>query len=147
MSLSPLSILHPSGHHLRAAGTHHPPQRRLGRGLQVRAKALPTHFQSAHPADRRSVWVFLLLSVEAIKTYRAHPSFNIHTLRIPTWTTPLALMLAISFLVPSASLLGHAAGALVGYGWGLGALRVLVPPERLTRWLEDRGRLLQRVPH
>lgn len=56
-------------------------------------------------------------------------------------------MLAISFLVPRSSLIGHLCGAAIGYLWGLGYLKFLVPPEKLTRWLEEKLQLLQRVPH
>jgi membrane associated rhomboid family serine protease len=62
-----------------------------------------------------SVWVFLLLSSEAIKTYKVNPYFAIGDVKIPTWITPIAFILIISFLVPHTSLLGHLCGALIGY--------------------------------
>lgn len=62
-----------------------------------------------------SVWFFLLLGMEAIRTYKTNPHFTIATYNIPTWTTPLFLIVVTSALVPSASLLGHVCGLLVGY--------------------------------
>jgi len=94
-----------------------------------------------------SVWVFLLLCSESIKTYRANPHFAIGDVRIPTWTTPLFLILVITFLLPHTSLLGHLCGALVGYGWGLGYIRFLAPPEWVLRFIEEKLNLLGRLPH
>lgn len=62
-----------------------------------------------------SVWFFLLLGMEAIRTYKTNPHFMIATYNIPTWTTPLFLVVVTSALVPSASLLGHVCGLVVGY--------------------------------
>lgn len=62
-----------------------------------------------------SIWVFLLLGMEAIRTYRTNPHLVIATHNVPTWTTPLALCLVISALVPNTSLLGHLCGLGVGY--------------------------------
>lgn len=62
-----------------------------------------------------SLWVFMLLGIEAIKTYRVNPSFTIGTYQIPTWTTPLILAFFVTFLVPNTSLLGHLCGISVGY--------------------------------
>ncbi|KAF2723489.1 hypothetical protein K431DRAFT_219936 [Polychaeton citri CBS 116435] len=94
-----------------------------------------------------SVWVFLLLAVESMKTYRSNPYFEISTYKVPTWTTPLILMFVIAFLVPHTSLLGHLCGAAVGYGWGLGWIRFLAPSEKILRWLEGKLNLLGRLPH
>lgn len=94
-----------------------------------------------------SVWVFLLLAYEALKTYRVEPYFTIVDIKIPTWTTPLALILVINFLVPNTSLLGHLAGAAVGYLWGLGYIRFLAPPDGILKWIEGKLDLLGRLPH
>jgi hypothetical protein len=61
------------------------------------------------------MWVFLLLGVEAMKTYKTNPSLTIATYNIPTWTTPLMLAVVISVLVPNTSLVGHLCGLGVGY--------------------------------
>ncbi|KAF2728264.1 hypothetical protein EJ04DRAFT_516747 [Polyplosphaeria fusca] len=94
-----------------------------------------------------SVWVFLLLSSEAMKTYKANPNFSIGPYKIPTWTTPLILVLVVSFLVPNVSLLGHLCGAGIGFLWGLGYIRFLVPHEKILRWIESKLNLLGRLPH
>lgn len=62
-----------------------------------------------------SIWVFLLLGMEAIRTYKTNPHLVIATHHVPTWTTPLALCLVVSALVPSTTLLGHLCGLAVGY--------------------------------
>lgn len=62
-----------------------------------------------------SIWVFLLLGIEAIRTYRTNPHLVIATHQIPTWTTPLALILVVAALVPGTSLLGHLCGVAMGY--------------------------------
>jgi hypothetical protein len=94
-----------------------------------------------------SVWVFLLLCVEAVKTYRQNPAFTISDYSIPTWTTPLFIIFVIHFLVPNTSLLGHLCGALVGYLWGLGYIKFLAPNEKILRWVEGKLNLLGRLPH
>jgi GPI-anchor transamidase subunit GAA1 len=66
-----------------------------------------------------SVWVFLLLGLEAIKMYRTNPYFMLGTTKIPTWTTPLLLVLFVTFFVPDTSLLGHLCGLSIGYLCGL----------------------------
>ncbi|ROW01800.1 hypothetical protein VPNG_07816 [Cytospora leucostoma] len=93
-----------------------------------------------------SVWFFLLLGAEAIRTYRTNPHFTIATYNIPTWITPLLLAFVISALVPSTSLLGHLCGLIVGYASGLGYLKFLSPPEKALRWIEGTFSLMQRLP-
>ncbi|KAF2862203.1 hypothetical protein K470DRAFT_213523 [Piedraia hortae CBS 480.64] len=93
-----------------------------------------------------SVWVFLLLSYEAVRTSKTHPHLVIMNYKIPTWITPLAPLLLISFLIPHSSFLGHSCGAVVGYVWGLGYIRFLAPPDKVLRWLEARLNLLGRLP-
>lgn len=73
-----------------------------------------------------SLWVFLLLSVEAIRTYKTNPFFVIGTYHVPTWTTPLVLTLVTAALVPSSSLLGHLCGVATGYLCKIKSL-VLIP--------------------
>ncbi|KAM3083183.1 putative rhomboid protease [Clarireedia jacksonii] len=63
-----------------------------------------------------SIWVFTLLAMEAMKTYKTNPNFTIGTVQIPTWTSPLILVFFISFLVPHTSFLGHVCGLAFGYG-------------------------------
>ncbi|TKA72873.1 hypothetical protein B0A55_06643 [Friedmanniomyces simplex] len=94
-----------------------------------------------------SVWVFLLLSSEAVKTYKTNPHFVLGEVRIPTWTPPLFLILVLNFLVPHTSFLGHLCGALVGYLWGLGWIRFLAPPDWVLRFIEGKLNLLGRLPH
>ena len=94
-----------------------------------------------------SVWVFLLLCNEAIKTYKTEPYLIIADYKIPTWTTPLALILVINFLIPHTSLLGHLCGAAVGYLWGLGYIRFLAPHEKILKFIEGKLNLLGRLPH
>ncbi len=91
--------------------------------------------------------MFLLLSHESIKTHRHTPYFALGPYKIPTWTTPLLFILVINFLVPYTSLLGHLCGATVGYLWGLGYIRFLVPPEKILRYVEGKLNLLGRLPH
>lgn len=91
--------------------------------------------------------MFLLLCVEAIKTYRQNPALDISGYKIPTWTTPLFVIFVIHFLVPHTSLLGHLCGAVVGYLWGLGIIKFLAPSEKILRWVEGKLNLLGRLPH
>ncbi|KAL9603674.1 MAG: hypothetical protein Q9219_000993 [cf. Caloplaca sp. 3 TL-2023] len=94
-----------------------------------------------------SIWVFVLLGAEGIKTYKANPYFSISTYRIPTWITPLVLLLFTTALIPSTSLLGHFCSVGVGYAYGLGYLKLLAPPEKVLRWIEGKLNLLGRLPH
>ncbi|OBR05210.1 Rhomboid family protein [Colletotrichum higginsianum IMI 349063] len=94
-----------------------------------------------------SVWVFLLLGMEAIRTSKTNPQLTIATYSIPMWTTPLILILVVTALVPGTSLLGHLCGVLVGYLFGLGYLKFLSPPEKALRWVESKLNLLGRLPH
>ncbi|KAI9738346.1 MAG: putative rhomboid protease [Cirrosporium novae-zelandiae] len=94
-----------------------------------------------------SVWVFVLLGVEAIKTYRSDPYFTLSTTKIPTWTTPLILATVIKILVPATSFLGHLCAVSTGYLFGLGYLKFMAPPEKIMRWIEGKLNLLGRLPH
>jgi len=94
-----------------------------------------------------SIWVFLLLGVEAVKTYRSNPYLDISSYKIPTWISPLVLILVTAVLVPNTSLLGHLCGVTIGYLFGLGYLKFLAPPEKILRWIEGKLNLLGRLPH
>lgn len=94
-----------------------------------------------------SVWVFLLMASESIKTWRANPTFEIAGVKIPTWTYPCFICMLLSIVYPAASFIGHACGLVVGYLWGLGYIKFLVPPERILRWIEGKLNLLGRLPH
>lgn len=111
-----------------------------------------------------SIWVFTLIAVEAVKTYKSNPYFALGTTQIPTWVTPIILLLLVSFIVPNTSLLGHLCGLAFGYGCklsldvlssmkthsntgGLGYLKFLAPPEWILRIIESKLNLLGRLPH
>ena len=53
-----------------------------------------------------SIWVFTLIAMEAVKAYRTNPHFVIGTTQIPTWITPIVMVLFVSFLIPHTSFLG-----------------------------------------
>lgn len=57
------------------------------------------------------------------------------------------MILFVHLLVPGTSLVAHLCAALVGFGFELGLLKFLRPPERVLRWLEAKLNLLGRVPH
>lgn len=103
--------------------------------------------ESAKADDSYSVWVFLLLSAEVIKSHRTNPFFLIGPYKIPTWTIPLPTVLFISLLVPQTTLLGNLSGTIVGYLWGFGYIKFLAPPERVLRFIESKLNLLGRLPH
>lgn len=63
-----------------------------------------------------SIWVFTLLAMEACKTYKTNPHFQLGDYKIPTWITPFVMVLFVSFLVPNTSFLGHVCGLIFGYG-------------------------------
>jgi glycosylphosphatidylinositol transamidase len=66
-------------------------------------------------ANVNSVWVFLLLASEAIKTFRTNPYFQVGTLKVPTWTTPLFVSFVVAVLLSNTSFLGHICGMIFGY--------------------------------
>lgn len=94
-----------------------------------------------------SIWVFTLIAMEAVKTYKSNPYFMLGTTQIPTWITPFVMVLFVSFLIPNTSFLGHVCGLLFGYGWELGYLKFLAPPDWALRWIEGKLNLLGRLPH
>lgn len=67
-------------------------------------------------------------------------------MEIPTWTGALVAILVINFLIPNTSLFAHLCGAVVGYGFELGYLKFLMPPEKALRWMESKLNLLGRLP-
>ncbi|KAL8840236.1 MAG: hypothetical protein Q9170_001443 [Blastenia crenularia] len=99
------------------------------------------------PVLGASLWVFVLLGSEGIKTFKSNPYFSISTYRIPTWTTPLVVLLFTTALIPNTSLIGHICSVGVGYAYGLGYLKILAPPEKVLRWIEGKLNLLGRLPH
>jgi glycosylphosphatidylinositol transamidase len=54
--------------------------------------------------------------MEAVKTYRSNPYFMLGEIKIPTWITPLVLVIFVSVLIPHTSFLGHLCGLIFGYG-------------------------------
>ena len=82
---------------------------------------------------------------------------------MPTWITPLVLILFTSILIPNTSFLGHICAVIVGYLCmsphrtlkrdsltrtdGLGYIKFLNPPEKVLRWIEGKLNLLGRLPH
>ncbi|KAJ5253460.1 hypothetical protein N7505_012123 [Penicillium chrysogenum] len=79
-----------------------------------------------------SIWVFLLLGSEAIKTYRSHPNFSLGPYKIPTWTSPLFACVVVSILISNSA---------------SDTSRCLCPPEKVLRWIEGKLNLLGRLPH
>jgi glycosylphosphatidylinositol transamidase len=61
--------------------------------------------------------------MEAVKTYKTNPNFVIGTTQIPTWITPIVMVLFVSFLIPHTSFLGHVCGLAFGYGCKLFELK------------------------
>jgi hypothetical protein len=116
-------------------------------------------FNLQTPILGASIWIFLLLSssiIQQSKTqpYIATPAFlNLpSTYRVPTFALPLLLialtsLLSLVHVIPPTSLIGHLAGALIGYLWGLGYIKFLAPPEKVLRWIEGKLNLLGRIPH
>jgi hypothetical protein len=86
--------------------------------------------------------VFTLLAMEAVKTYKTNPHFMLGDTKIPTWTTPLVLVLFVSFLVPNTSFLGHVCGLLFGYGCKVPSL----PVKRQKSNLQLRGSRIPQIP-
>lgn len=61
------------------------------------------------------MWVFLLLGIEAIRTYKTNPYLVIGTHNIPTWVSPLVLVVVAKALMPNSSFFGHLSGVATGY--------------------------------
>ena len=71
---------------------------------------------------------------------------RVGTYKIPTWTGTIVLIVVVNFLIPNTTLLGHLCAAIIGYGFELGYLKFLVPPEKIIRWIEAKLNLLGRLP-
>lgn len=61
------------------------------------------------------MWVFLLLGIEAIRTYKSNPYLVIGTHNIPTWISPLVMVAVVKALMPNSSFFGHLSGVGTGY--------------------------------
>ncbi|KAL2268126.1 hypothetical protein VTJ83DRAFT_2972 [Remersonia thermophila] len=95
-----------------------------------------------------SVWGFLIFGIEALQRNRSTPHLVVYGQRtIPTWATPLAMVVVVAFLMPGSSALGHLCGVVVGYVFGMGYLNRLVPPDKVCRWIETKLQLKARVPY
>ncbi|MCJ1372961.1 putative rhomboid protease [Loxospora ochrophaea] len=103
--------------------------------------------RSNTPVLGASVWIFVLLGVEAIKTFKTNPYFTLSTYHIPTWLTPLLILLFTTALIPNTSFLAHLSCVATGYLYGLNYLSLLSPPEKVLRYLESKLNLLGRLPH
>jgi hypothetical protein len=94
--------------------------------------------------DESNVQVHLSQTAPRSLTLTHH---SIGPYKIPTWTTPLILVVVTSFIVPNVSLIGHLCGAGLGYLWATGYIKFLVPHEKILRWVETKLNLLGRLPH
>ena len=104
-------------------------------------------FRFDTPVLGASIWTFLLLTASFVTLSKSNPTFAVGPYGVPTLAVPLALAIVTSVLVPGTSLLGHLCGSVVGYLWGLGYIKFLVPPEKILRWIEGKLNLLGRIPH
>ncbi|KAJ3570843.1 hypothetical protein NPX13_g5591 [Xylaria arbuscula] len=68
-----------------------------------------------HAVLGASLWVFLLLGMEGVRTYKTNPYLVIGTYHVPTWTTPLFMAVVVQALVPGTSFIGHLCGVGTGY--------------------------------
>ncbi|KAK3301515.1 uncharacterized protein B0H64DRAFT_383836 [Chaetomium fimeti] len=94
------------------------------------------------PIMGSSIWGFLLYGAEAIRANKTAPYLVIRGQpTIPTWTAPIAVLLVAILVTPGSSALGHACGLGVGYVFGLGYLKFLVPPDKVMRFIETRLKL------
>lgn len=84
--------------------------------LGARYGLLCKKLESLCANKENSIWVFTLIAMEAVKTYKSNPYFMLGTTQIPTWITPFVMVLFVSFLIPNTSFLGHVCGLLFGYG-------------------------------
>jgi glycosylphosphatidylinositol transamidase len=82
-------------------------------GLYILGEKFVLHRNT--PVVGSSVWVFLLLGSESIRTFKSNPYFSLGPYKIPTWTSPLFACAFVSVLVSNVSFLGHLCAILVGY--------------------------------
>jgi membrane associated rhomboid family serine protease len=103
------------------------------------------------PMQGSMIWSSLLLASEAVILHRRHPSFKLGDVEVPIWPFPIPLLVFMHFLLPAPilhdSLLGNLCGCVVGYGFEVGYLKFLVPPEKILRYIEGKLNLLGRLPH
>jgi GPI-anchor transamidase subunit GAA1 len=62
-----------------------------------------------------SIWIFMLLAAESIKTWKQNPYLTVADVKIPTWIWPIVLCIVTSILIPGTSFLGHVCGLVTGY--------------------------------
>ncbi|CAN9306857.1 unnamed protein product [Alternaria alternata] len=91
--------------------------------------------------------VYTLLEKFVLRSNTSVMGASVGPYKIPTWTTPLILIVLTSILVPHVSLVGHLCGAGLGYLWASGYIKFLVPHEKILRWIETKLNLLGRLPH
>jgi glycosylphosphatidylinositol transamidase len=98
-------------------------------------------------ANGVSVWALLLFSSSIFQASRTTPDISIPstTYRLPTLAIPFVLILLTALLVPHTSILGHICGMVMGFGWGAGYLKFLIPPAKYLRWIEDKLMLRTRL--
>lgn len=122
-------------------------------------------FNLTTPILGSSIWIFLLLSSSTITTAKtqpylapppilttliprlSHPNSRIPTASLPLLLIALTSVLSFVGIFPPTSLIGHLAGSVIGYLWGLGYIKFLAPPEKVLRWVEGKLNLLGRIPH
>jgi membrane associated rhomboid family serine protease len=108
-------------------------------------------FRKDDPMQGSMIWSSLLLASEAVILHRRHPSFKLGDFEIPIWPFPIPLLIFMHFLLPASilhdSLIGNLCGCAVGYGFEVGYLKFLVPPEKILRYIEGKLNLLGRLPH
>jgi hypothetical protein len=82
------------------------------------------------------------------KASQQTPHINIPTRseKLPTLAVPILVIFVTAFLIPHTSILGHLCGTAMGYAWGAGFLKFLVPPEKVLRWIEEKLRLKSMLP-
>jgi predicted small secreted protein len=95
-----------------------------------------------------SMWSFILLTSTLYRSSLTTPLLSIPSTpyNVPTAILPLILIVVVSVLDHSASLFGHLCAAAMGYAWGAGFLKFLIPPEKILRWVEETFQLRQRLP-
>ncbi|KAL2163713.1 hypothetical protein VTH06DRAFT_5771 [Thermothelomyces fergusii] len=104
--------------------------------------------QKNTPIIGASIWGFLLLGAEAIRQSRKSPYLVISGRpTIPTWAGPIVMLFVVALMMPGSSMLGHVCGLFVGYIFGMGYLRFLVPPEWALRFIEGKLNLRVRLPY
>ncbi|KAF5844911.1 hypothetical protein GGP41_008855 [Bipolaris sorokiniana] len=114
-------------------------------GARTRCMGIPPPFSRSNEDTKDKS----LLQVPSPPISRPQPltPSSVGPYKIPTWTTPLILIVITSILVPYVSLVGHLCGAGLGYLWATGYIKFLVPHEKILRWIETKLNLLGRLPH